>query len=78
MKFQVERARSYYEAAWPLAALLPPPGRAVFFMLARTYRALLDTIERHDYDVFSKRVKVSPWRKLLLALRALPVRWSWV
>ena len=44
MAFQVGRARSCYEAAWPLAPLLPPPGRAVFLALARTYRALLDAI----------------------------------
>jgi phytoene synthase len=77
MRFQVERARGYYEAAWPLVPLLRPAGRAVFLVLARTYRGLLDVIERRDYDVFSGRVRVSGWRKLLLALGALPVRWGW-
>src|SRR5207244_10001712 len=28
MRFEVERARQYYDAARPLSALLPPPGRA--------------------------------------------------
>jgi 15-cis-phytoene synthase len=77
MRFQVERARGYYESAWPLVPLLEPAGRAVFLVMARTYRGLLDQIERRDYDVFSSRVRVSSWRKLLLALRALPVRWGW-
>ena len=77
MRFQVERARGYYEAAWPLVPLLEPAGRAVFLVMARTYQGLLDQIERRDYDVFSSRVRLSRWRKLLLALGALPVRWGW-
>jgi phytoene synthase len=78
MRFQVDRARSCYDAAWPLAPLVRPAGRAVFLAMARTYRALLDAIERRDYDVFSERVTVSRWRKLFLALQVLPVRWGWV
>ena len=77
MRYQVERARGYYDAAWPLVPLLKPAGRAVFLVMARTYRGLLEQIERRDYDVFSSRVRMSSWRKLLLALRSLPVRWGW-
>jgi 15-cis-phytoene synthase len=77
MRFQVERARGLYESGWPLAPLLPRSGRAVFLTLARTYRALLDVMERRNYDVFSKRVRLSTWRKLCFALSALPVRWGW-
>jgi phytoene synthase len=76
MRFQIDRARGLYDAAWPLVPLLSPPGRAVFLVMARTYRGLLDAIEERDYDVFSSRIKVSSWRKLLFALRALPVRWG--
>jgi phytoene synthase len=78
MHFEVQRARGFYDASWPLVAMLPPAGRAVFLTMARTYRALLDLIERHDYDVFSTRVSLSRWRKVWFALRALPVRWSWL
>jgi phytoene synthase len=77
MRFQVERARGFYEAGWQLLPLLRPAGRAVFLVMARTYRGLLDAIERRDYDVFSSRVRLSRWRKLWLAARALPVRWGW-
>jgi phytoene synthase len=76
MRFQVERARSFYDSSWPLVPLLPAPGRAVFLVMARTYRALLDVMEKRDFDVFSSRVRLSSWRKLLFALRALPVRWG--
>ena len=34
--------------------LLRPAGRAVFLVMLRTYRGLLDAIERRDYDVFSR------------------------
>jgi phytoene synthase len=78
MRFEVARARSYYEASQPLAALLEPPGRAVFQVMSRTYRGLLEAIERRDYDVFSRRVRLSKWHKLVLALQALPVRWGWM
>lgn len=76
MRFQVARARGFYEASWPLIPLLEPAGRAIFLVMARTYRGLLETIERRDYDVFSKRVRLSKWRKAMLALQALPVRWG--
>ncbi|MBM4070932.1 MAG: squalene/phytoene synthase family protein [Planctomycetes bacterium] len=78
MRFQVERARDFYRQARPLATLLPPPGRAVFLVLSRTYAALLDAIEQRDYDVFSSRVSVSRWKKLFYVVRALPVRWGLV
>jgi 15-cis-phytoene synthase len=77
MRFEIERARDYYESAWPLLPLLSPPGRAVFLVMAKTYRALLDAIEARDYDVFSKRVSIGKWRKLLFVMQALPARWNW-
>jgi phytoene synthase len=45
-------------------------------MMAKTYRALLQEIERRDYDVFTRRVRLSRWRKMGLALGALPARWG--
>jgi phytoene synthase len=76
MRFEIGRARHFYEQAWPLVPLLSRAGRAVFLVMARTYSGLLDVIEQRDYDVFSRRISLSPWRKTLLALRALPARWG--
>ncbi len=78
MHFEVQRARDYYRASRPLTQYLPPAGRAVFQVMAQTYGGLLDAIERRDYDVFSSRVRLSPWRKLQFAVQALPVRWGFV
>ena len=77
MRFEVERCRHYYEAARPLSALLPPPGRAVFQVMLRTYRGLLDAIEQRAYDVFSSRIRLSSWRKLSLVVQAVPIRLGW-
>lgn len=77
MRFEADRARGYYEAAAPLVPLLPPAGRAVFLVMLRTYRGLLDAIVRRDFDVFSRRVRLGRLHKLWLALRVLPVRWGW-
>jgi phytoene synthase len=74
MRFEVDRARSFYAAAAPLTQLLRPAGKAVFSVMLRTYRGLLDVIEQRDYDVFSSRVRLSRLHKLLLVARALPIR----
>jgi phytoene synthase len=76
MGFEVERARGFYRAAEPLADLLAPAGRAVFRVMTRTYRGLLDAIEARGYDVFAGRVRLTPWRKVRLMLEALPIRWG--
>jgi phytoene synthase len=76
MEFEVERAQNYYQATCPLAGMLRPAGRAVFQVMTCTYRGLLETIVRRNYDVFSGRVSLSRWHKLWLVLKALPLRWG--
>jgi len=78
IRFQVERARDYYRRAEPLDRLLSADGRAIFRVMAGTYRALLEAIERRGYDVFTARVRVPRWRKGLLFLSAWPVKWGLV
>jgi phytoene synthase len=74
LRFEAGRAQGYYESARGLMPLLFPAGRAVFQVMLRTYRGLLDEIERRGYDVFRGRVCLSRWRKVRLVLQALPVR----
>jgi phytoene synthase len=76
MGFEVERARSYYARAESLSPLLRPAGRAVFLVMLRTYRGLLEAIAARDYDVFGSRVCLPGWKKLWLAARSLPIRWG--
>lgn len=78
MDFESRRAYEFYDRALALAPFLPCAGRAVFLVMVRTYRALLDAIVRSDYDVFSRRARPGRLKKLWLATRALPVRWGWL
>lgn len=71
MKFQINRARRLYEEAWPGITLLAPEGRIAIAAAATFYRGILDDIERHNYDIFSRRAYVTGWRKL----RMLPGLW---
>jgi phytoene synthase len=71
MKFQIDRARQIYEEAWAGIKILHPQGRFSVAAAASFYRGILDDIEDHDYDVFSRRAHVSKWGKL----RRLPAIW---
>ena len=71
MKFQIERTRQLYQEAWPGIALLDKDGRFAIAAAVELYQDILDDIERHDYDVFSRRAHVSKWGKL----RKLPGIW---
>lgn len=71
MRFQIERNRSLYAQSWPGIRLLSPDGRFAIAAAAGLYRAILDDIENHDYDVFSRRAYIGRWGKL----RRLPGLW---
>jgi phytoene synthase len=71
MRFQIQRNRRLYAEAAPGIALLDPDGRFAIAAAAELYRAILEDIEAHDGDVFSRRAYVSTWGKL----RRLPGIW---
>jgi 15-cis-phytoene synthase len=63
MRYQIQRNRRLYAEAWPGIALLNRDGRLAIAAAADLYRAILDDIESHDYDVFGRRARVTAWRK---------------
>jgi phytoene synthase len=70
MRFQIGRARAYYSYAEPGIAALPTDGSQFCARLMSTvYGAILDEIERADYQVYRGRVRVSFPRKIWLALK---------
>ena len=71
MEFQVERARSYYDAALPLLPLVQSSSRACLAAMIGIYRACLEEIPRRQYDVYSQRIGLSPWKKISITARAL-------
>ena len=64
MRFQISRARTIYDESAPGIGLLAPRGRLAVSAAATFYRGILDDIEAHDYDVFSRRAYVSTWGKV--------------
>jgi 15-cis-phytoene synthase len=71
MRFQIDRNRELYQEAWPGIGLLHPEGRVAIGAAADLYRAILDDIEAHDYDVFNRRAYIGSWAKI----RRLPHIW---
>jgi phytoene synthase len=71
MRFEIARARQYYERGTELHDYLPRPGRRILSAMLRIYGGLLDEIERRDYDVFSRRAQLSTVRKLAITVRSL-------
>jgi len=72
MSFQVERNRRLYAEAWPGIGMLNKDGRFAIAAAAGLYGAILEDIEKHDYDVFSRRGHIGLWGKL----RRLPRLWQ--
>lgn len=71
MGFQVERARRYYDEALPLLPLVQSSSRASLAAMIGIYRACLEEIPRRQYDVYTQRIGLSPWKKLSITARAL-------
>ncbi len=65
MRFQIERNRRLYAEAWPGIELLSRDGRFAIAAAGDVYRHILDDIAAHDYDVFTRRARVSTSCKLL-------------
>ncbi len=72
LRFQIERTRRLYAEARPGITLLNSDGRFAVAAASELYRAILEDIEAHDYDVFYRRAHVSAWDKA----RRLPGIWQ--
>lgn len=65
MRFQVERARDWFARSEAGVRWLSPDARWPVWASLRLYRAILDVIEQHHYDVFNHRAYVPQAGKLL-------------
>lgn len=74
MRFEVNRARAYFDRGAALLPLLPSEVRIDVDLFLRGGQAILRAIERQDYDVWSRRPEVSKWAKLRLLIAALAFR----
>jgi phytoene synthase len=71
MAFEAGRARAYYNESRPLLDLIHPRSRASLWALITIYSRLLERIERSNYDVFRRRVRLPLWEKSWIVWRAL-------
>ena len=72
LAFEAKRARELFASAERLYPLIPDRrARACPRTLASLYVALLDEIERRDFDVFTTRTSLSGTTKLRLAMGGL-------
>ena len=71
MKFQIERTRQIYREALPGIKLLNWRGRLAVRVSYVLYKAILNEIERANYNVYAGRVRTNVGQKLRLSLQAL-------
>ena len=71
MQFEAGRARAYYNESLPLLDLIHPRSRPSLWALIAIYSRLLERIEATNYDVFSRRVRLSLFEKSWIVVRAL-------
>ena len=60
------RAHAYYKSADRLLPLINPDSRPALRVLVKIYSRLLTKIEAKRFDVFTSRVQVPTWQKLLI------------
>lgn len=65
------RARAYYQSADRLLPLIDADSRPALRVLVEIYSRLLDRIESQHFAVFSRRIQVPTWEKLLILSRGL-------
>ena len=70
MRFEVARAHSFYQRAFPLIEMVEPESRPALWTLISIYRGILKTIERNPESVFFRRAGLSGIEKTGVVLRA--------
>jgi phytoene synthase len=70
LAFQAGRSREYYAAATELLPLMDADSRPALWALVTIYRSLLEKIAANDYDVFSKRVRLTFREKMSVLAKA--------
>jgi phytoene synthase len=71
LAYEACRAYRFYEDAALLTPLVDRVGRPVLKTIVGIYRTLLDEIDRREYQVLDRRISLPPWRKAMIATRAL-------
>jgi phytoene synthase len=70
LAFEASRARAYYRESEPLLDLVDPRSRRSLWALIEIYKRLLDRIEQSDFDVLSRRIRLTAFEKVMIVARA--------
>ena len=70
MRFQVERARQWFQRGLPLAGQVDRELAVDIELFSRGGQEILNAIERQGYAVLGRRPAISKTRKLALVARA--------
>ncbi|HSG68888.1 MAG TPA: squalene synthase HpnC [Planctomycetaceae bacterium] len=76
LKFEVERARDFLNAGWPLVDRLPGKYQMDIELFIRGGLCILDKVERLDFAVWEQRPKVGKQDLIGLLLKAFFRRWG--
>ena len=66
LEYEVKRAEEYYHRALPLIPLIDSDARPCLIAMMKIYGGLLEKIRERNYDVFSKRIKLTKWKKMFI------------
>src|SRR5690606_22468004 len=77
MRFQVERARAFFDRGEALLPMIPGRFRVDVALFGMGGRAVLDMIEGQGFDVLSKRPAVSGALKIRLLVKAVWMYGPW-
>lgn len=70
VQFKIAQARKLFAKAEEGMHLLPQKAKFPIFLSGRLYGAILDQIERQNYDVFIKRAGTTFWQKFIITITA--------
>ena len=71
LAFEAGRAKQYYAESAPLVDMVDPRSRRALWALVEIYRRLLEKIERSNFDVLNRRIRLSTAEKLRVLGEAL-------
>lgn len=64
MQYQIERTRHLYKESWVGIKMLEREGQLAIGAASTLYENILEDIEEHDYNVFTRRASLSAWEKI--------------
>lgn len=71
MKYQITRCRDLYTHAWEGIEELPWKLKFPIRIATRKYEGILTEIEKANYDIWSKKHSLSPFRKKIIMIKSI-------